>query len=97
MSGVLGGVGGTLTMLSYGYWIRRRRGAEGLKISRLDLAVSYGVTSFFSVVIIIGSKLDLTNVAKSNFSLTVATQLRDILGPFGYYVLLGFGGVSLVC
>jgi Mn2+/Fe2+ NRAMP family transporter len=96
LMGVLGGVGGTLTMLSYGYWIREsgRKGAEGLKISRLDLAVSYGVTSFFSVaMIIIGSKLDMTNVAKANFSLTVATQLRDILGPFGYYTfLLGFWG-----
>jgi Mn2+/Fe2+ NRAMP family transporter len=94
--GVLGGVGGTLTMLSYGYWVREsgRKGAEGLKICRLDLLVSYTVTAFFSIaMIIIGSKLDLSMASKGNFSLIVANQLGDLLGSFGKYAfMIGFWG-----
>lgn len=94
--GVLGGVGGTLTMLSYGYWIREsgRKGVSGLKDSRIDLAVSYTVTAFFSVaMIIIGSKLDLTTASKANFALLVSGKLEQTLGSFGKYAFLfGFWG-----
>lgn len=40
---VMGGVGGTLTMLCYGYWIREqgRVGPEFLRTCRIDLSVSY--------------------------------------------------------
>src|SRR5688572_27559872 len=46
---VMGGVGGTLTMLCYGYWIREqgRSGPEFLKTCRIDLGVSYVVTALF--------------------------------------------------
>ncbi|MCB1019914.1 MAG: Nramp family divalent metal transporter, partial [Acidobacteria bacterium] len=56
---VLGGVGGTVTLLSYGYWIREqgRRGRGMLPVCRLDLAVGNGMTALFGVaVIIIGSR-----------------------------------------
>ncbi|MGB8953705.1 MAG: divalent metal cation transporter [Candidatus Aminicenantales bacterium] len=47
--GVLGGVGGTVTLLSYSYWIRekRRTGKQGIQECRLDLGVGYGLTAFF--------------------------------------------------
>ena len=53
--GVIGGVGGSLTLLCYGYWIRAggRRGVEGLKTSRIDLAVSYSVTGLFGVAMVL--------------------------------------------
>ena len=60
--GVLGGVGGTVTLLSYGYWIReeRRSGAAGLKACRIDLGLGYVMTALFGVaMIVIGSRLEL--------------------------------------
>src|ERR1700752_793794 len=62
MLGVLGGVGGTVTLLSYGYWIREkgRTGEEGVRLCRLDLAVAYIVTALFGMaMIIIGSRIRL--------------------------------------
>jgi len=60
--GVLGGVGGTVTLLSYGYWAREigRRGAAGLRACRIDLAIGYVMTALFGMaMIIIGSRLAL--------------------------------------
>jgi Mn2+/Fe2+ NRAMP family transporter len=41
---LMGGVGGTLTVLCYGYWIREegRQGPEDLWTCRIDLAAGYG-------------------------------------------------------
>lgn len=57
---VVGGVGGTLTILCYGYWIREqgRRGARALALTRIDLAVGYLATAVFAgAMIVIGSTL----------------------------------------
>jgi Mn2+/Fe2+ NRAMP family transporter len=90
--GVMGGVGGTLTILSYGYWIKedRRVGVEGLKTSRIDLAVSYFLTSLFSIaMIIIGSKISVLD--KNNYALFIAKGLQSHLGELSYWVfLVGF-------
>jgi len=54
MLGVLGGVGGTVTLLSYGYWIREkgRSGEDGQRICRIDLGVCYLLTALFGVSMI---------------------------------------------
>ena len=92
---VLGGVGGTVTLLSYGYWIREqgRRGLAMLPICRLDLALGNGVTGLFGVaVIIIGSRLQLTDEG-SMLALVMADQLAAAIGPAGRWIfLLGFWG-----
>jgi Mn2+/Fe2+ NRAMP family transporter len=94
--GVMGGVGGTLTMLSYGYWIQEtnRRGLEGLLVCKIDLMVSYLVTALFSVcMIIIGSQLSGVDISKSNFSLVIANQLELTVGIYARYIFLfGFWG-----
>jgi Mn2+/Fe2+ NRAMP family transporter len=93
--GVLGGVGGTVTIMSYGYWIRekRRSGREGIKASRLDLAVAYGLTAFFgAAMIIIGSKVKMTGTG-ATVALVLAAQLAKAFGPAGKWLfLLGFWG-----
>lgn len=93
--GVLGGVGGTVTIMSYGYWIRekRRSGREGVKESRFDLAVAYGLTAFFgAAMIIIGSKVQISGKG-ATVALVLANQLGAILGPVGKWLfLLGFWG-----
>ena len=42
---LMGGVGGTVTILCYGYWIReeRREGAAYIKPCRIDLATGYAI------------------------------------------------------
>jgi len=92
--GVLGGVGGTVTLLSYGYWIRekRRRGIEGVRACRIDLGVGYAMTALFGVaLIIIGSRVTLER--GPSMALELAGQLGGVLGPAGKWVFLaGFWG-----
>jgi hypothetical protein len=92
---VLGGVGGTVTLLSYGYWIQEagRRGREALPICRIDLAVGNGVTALFGIaVVIIGSRLELTG-SGSTLALQMADQLAAVIGPWGKWIFLaGFWG-----
>jgi Mn2+/Fe2+ NRAMP family transporter len=93
--GILGGVGGTVTIMSYGYWIREknRSGRQGVKESRFDLAVAYGLTAFFgAAMIIIGSRVHITGKG-ATVALVLAEQLAKALGPVGKWLfLLGFWG-----
>lgn len=92
--GVLGGVGGTLTLLSYGYWIREkgRTAAPGLSVCRIDLAAAYLITALFGMaMIVIGSGLRLEKGPET--ALELAGQLRGALGPAGGWIfLIGFWG-----
>jgi hypothetical protein len=84
--GVLGGVGGTLTIVCYGYWLQEsnRKGHEGLKQSRFDLAVSYTLTALFSVaMIIIGTKLTSDVKGGGQFVSEIAVLFSDQLGSWG--------------
>jgi Mn2+/Fe2+ NRAMP family transporter len=93
--GVLGGVGGTVTLLSYGYWIRERgrTGSEGVRICRLDLAVAYVMTALFGLsMVVIGSQITVEGKG-AKVALQLADQLGVALGPAGRWLfLLGFWG-----
>ncbi len=55
---LIGGVGGTLTLVCYGYWIADsgREGEQGLRSCRIDLSVSYTLTALFGIsMVIIGA------------------------------------------
>jgi len=57
---VIGGVGGTFTLVSYTYWVRERgwRRPEWIPMMRTDLAVGYIVTGLFMVaMLVIGAEL----------------------------------------
>ncbi len=92
--GVLGGVGGTVTLLSYGYWIREegRTGAPGLRVSRLDLGVGYLMTALFGLsMVMIGSRVRIEK--GPSVALELAGQIDLMLGPMGRWVFLfGFWG-----
>jgi len=93
--GVLGGIGGTVTLLSYGYWIREknRAGRRGLRECRLDLGVGYGLTAFFgAAMVVIGSKITVDGQG-ATVALRLADQLSGVLGPAGKWIFLaGFWG-----
>ncbi len=94
--GVVGGVGGSVTMLSYGYWIREKgwRGKESLSQSRLDLAVAYGLTGVFGIaVMIISAGVQPDVVIGNKMVLEVANHMGTITGPVGKWCfLIGFWG-----
>lgn len=91
--GLLGGVGGTLTLLSYGYWAREegREGETGLRACRVDLLAGYAATAVFGLaMVLIGSKLEVTGSGVSVAPL-LADQLGALMGPLGRTLfLLGF-------
>jgi Mn2+/Fe2+ NRAMP family transporter len=93
MLGVLGGVGGTVTLLSYGYWIREkgRTGEPGMRICRIDLGVCYVLIAIFGIaMIIIGSRIQLEG-SGIRLAEQLADQLGLVLGPTGRWMfLLGF-------
>lgn len=90
---VMGGVGGTLTMLCYGYWIREqgRTGPEFLRICRIDLGVSYAMTALFGMaMVVIGAQLDLTEGKGAGFIVKIADRIGEQFGkPVGWLFLLG--------
>lgn len=92
---VMGGVGGTVTLLSYGYWIREagRSGEDGLAICRIDLAVAYAATAIFGIaMILIGSRIEVEG-SGAEVALKLADQLDQALGPAGRWTfLIGFWG-----
>jgi Mn2+/Fe2+ NRAMP family transporter len=96
---VIGGVGGSVTLLSYGYWIRERgwRGPEAMKFVRVDLAVAYVLTGLFGLAVIVlaaGTLLPAgIQVAGRDGVLDMAAMLGAVLGPAGYWLfLVGFWG-----
>jgi Mn2+/Fe2+ NRAMP family transporter len=91
--GLIGAIGGTMALVSYGYWIREegRTGREGLEACRFDLLLSYAVIGLFGVaVIIVGSRVQVTGQG-AGLALLLADQLTLSLGPPGKWIfLIGF-------
>ncbi len=83
---ILGGIGGTVTMLCYGYWIREegRTSAADLPLCRIDLGIGYLMTAIFGLgMIIIGSRLGHVEGAGATLIVQVADMLRNDLGAVG--------------
>jgi hypothetical protein len=88
---LMGGVGGTFTILCYGYWIQEkgRNRVEDLPLCRLDLAVAYGVTALFGMaMVIIASQTQLDKTASARMVVILADRLGEALGPSGKWIFL---------
>jgi Mn2+/Fe2+ NRAMP family transporter len=85
--GLMGGVGGTVTVLCYGYWIREdhREGLGELRTCRLDLLTGYVATAIFGMcMVILGSGLDADSGAKgATLIVQLGDQLKASLGSIG--------------
>ncbi len=82
---LLGGVGGTLTLLAYGYWIREAgiRGLEHLPGCRLDLACGYVMTALFGIALTaIAAGVPISTGGEDLFH-RVGERLTQRLGPVG--------------
>jgi Mn2+/Fe2+ NRAMP family transporter len=87
---LIGGIGGTLTVLSYGYWMREegRTSAADLRTCRIDLATSYLMTAVFGIaMVIVGSTIRLEGEGTA-LLVTLADRLGEQLGPVGRWLFL---------
>ncbi len=98
--GLIGGVGGTITMAAYGYWMFAKgwKGTGWLSMMRLDNAVGYVMTGIFVVaMLIVGSTIlfgqDLTE--SDSGLLTLGTALGERYGDWSRILfLVGFLAVT---
>jgi Mn2+/Fe2+ NRAMP family transporter len=87
---LMGGVGGSVTMLCYGYWIREkgRRGLDALAVSRVDLGVGYLMTGLFGVaMVVIGSTVSAEGTGAS-LVVELGDRLAATLGSAGRWAFL---------
>jgi len=87
---LVGGVGGTVTVLCYGYWIREegRTGSEHLRTCRIDLTVAYSLTAVFGIaMVIIGSNIEIEG-SSANLLVNLGAALEQPLGPLGKWLFL---------
>ena len=94
---IIGGIGGSITMLSYNYWMREENisGAESLGYVRGDIAVAYLFTAIFgmSVMLIANQAFYVAGVTITDAQAVpkMAEVLGTLLGPLGVYAYsLGF-------
>ncbi len=87
---LIGGVGGTLTILCYGYWIREKGRVQekDIVICRIDLAVGYSMTVLFGLaMVIIGSTIEIEGRG-ANLLIVLAEKLEEPLGIYGRWLFL---------
>lgn len=90
---LIGGVGGTLTVMCYGYWIRElgRRDSTTLGICRIDLATGYVMTAVFGIsMVIIGSQTESLEGKGSSLLVSLSSALVDVFGSGGEWARWAF-------
>jgi Mn2+/Fe2+ NRAMP family transporter len=86
---LIGGVGGSITMLSYNYWMREEgmRGSGFLSYVRGDIAIAYIFTALFgiSIMLIANDAFFVNGVALRDAEAVpkMAAALGTLLGTFG--------------
>jgi len=94
---LVGGIGGTLTVLSYGYWMREvgRTTPEDLRTCRIDLAASYFMMALFGIaMVIVGQAVKLEGEGTAML-VVLSDRLAEELGPAGKWLFL-FGTLGTV-
>ncbi|MQA88032.1 MAG: divalent metal cation transporter [Streptosporangiales bacterium] len=80
--GIVGGVGATITLAAYGYWLREKgwQGSSWIPIMRTDLAVGYALTFIFVLaMMIIGAEF----LFGTGRSIEESEGLAALADPFG--------------
>ena len=94
---LIGGVGGTLTVLCYGYWLREegRTHQDDLRVCRIDLATGYILTAVFGLaMVIVGSSISIEGTG-ATLLVMLSSRLEEVMGPAGKWLFLvgAFGAV----
>jgi Mn2+/Fe2+ NRAMP family transporter len=88
---VLGGIGGSITMLAYNYWLREEKmvGAKWMKYVRADVTIAYIFTALFgmSVMIIANQAFHVPGIKITDAQAVtkMAETLGGVIGPLGFY------------
>ena len=98
---VIGGVGGTVTLLSYGYWMREAgwRSPDRLASARGDLTVSFALVFVFCFsMTFLSTQIDWTGHVLDEgprLCLLLADRIGHEIGPIGRAIfLMGFWGAA---
>lgn len=89
---LLGGIGGSVTVVCYAYWMRAEgwRGAEKLRTVRGDVRLAYVFTGAFGVaLVVIAAGVQAHDAAGPRIALEVAAQLETVAGRAMRWVFLG--------
>ena len=99
--GLIGGVGGTITMAAYGYWIREKgwRTRRWLSVMHIDVTTAYVLTGIFVVAMVIVASDVLyqagLSVEGEEGLLTLGDQLNARFGTWAELMfLIGFWATS---
>jgi Mn2+/Fe2+ NRAMP family transporter len=87
---LMGGIGGTVTILCYGYWIREagRYKSDDLITSRVDLAAAYLMTALFGIaMVVLGSTIHVEGKG-ATLIIRLAEKLGQELGQLGKWAFL---------
>lgn len=90
---LLGGIGGSLTVICYGYWMRGEgwRGAGRIGAVRSDVRLAYVFTGLFGVALVVIAAGVEARGGGARLALDVADRLGAVAGPWLRVVfLLGF-------
>ncbi len=94
---LIGGIGGSVTLLSYNYWLREENmtGPEHVGFVRKDLGLAYSFTAIFgvSIMTIAGRAFHARGIPLTDSEAVprMAEMLGSTVGPIGFYVYsLGF-------
>jgi Mn2+/Fe2+ NRAMP family transporter len=88
---VLGGIGGSIAMLAYNYWLREEKmaGPQWLRFVRVDIAIAYLFTGIFGIsVMVVANKafyLAAVEITNAQAVTKMAETLGAIMGPLGFY------------
>jgi Mn2+/Fe2+ NRAMP family transporter len=88
---IIGGIGGSVTMLSYNYWMREEKISrpEQLGYVRGDIAIAYLFTAIFGMAIMMTANqafyLPGLPITGGQVVLKMADMLGSILGTFGWF------------
>lgn len=80
---LIGGVGGTVTILCYGYWIAEegRTGIKMINLSRIDLGIGYLMTALFGIaMVVIGSGVNAGG-SGAGLIVEIASTLKQNIDP----------------
>ena len=87
---IIGGIGGSITMLSYNYWMREEKisGAQQLGYVRGDIAIAYLFTAVFGMAIMMTANqaffIPGVRITNAQAVPKMAEMLSSILGRFGW-------------
>ena len=91
---LLGGIGGSVTVVCYAYWMRAAgwRGSERIAEVRGDVRLAYVFTGLFGIaLVIIAAGVNAHAAGGPRIALEIASQLETVAGPAARWTfLIGF-------